>query len=119
MLSLLNTINNLGKQVIRIKEVFMHPQYDHPDRANDIALLKLKEPAQFTDTVSPPCIPDQDDFGDESSFGAGMDCYLSGVFCSFPFIFVLIQIYFKFLNVGEMLEKMNMCLLISMDRLSN
>ena len=119
MLSLLITIYNLGKQVIRIKEVFMHPQYDHPDRANDIALLKLKEPAQFSDTVSPPCIPDQDDFGDNSSFGVGMDCYLSGVLCSFPFIFVFIQINLKFLKAGEMLEKMNMFLLISMDRLSN
>ena len=71
--------------MIRIKEVFMHPQYDHPDRANDIALLKLKEPAQFSDTVSPPCIPDQDDFGDSSSFGVGMNCYLSGK--CFPFLY--------------------------------
>ena len=67
-----------GKQIIKIEEVFMHPQYDTPDRANDIALLKLGQPAEFSDTVSPPCIPDQDDFGDNSTFAAGMDCYLSG-----------------------------------------
>ena len=67
-----------GHQVIGIEEVFLHPQYDSPDRANDVALLKLKEPATFNDNVSPPCLPDQDDFGDESSFGVGMECYLSG-----------------------------------------
>ena len=25
------------------------------------------------------CLPGQDDFGDESSFGVGMECYLSGI----------------------------------------
>ena len=70
-----------GRQTITIEKVILHPQYDKPsspDKSFDIALLKLKEPAQFTDYVSPPCLPDQDDFGDDSSFGAGMDCYLSG-----------------------------------------
>ena len=40
--------------------------------------LKLKEPVAFSDTIGPPCLPDQGDFGDSSSFGAGMECYLSG-----------------------------------------
>ena len=41
-------------------------------------MLKLKTPAEYSDYVSPPCLPDQDDFGDDSSFYAGMECYLSG-----------------------------------------
>ena len=28
--------------------------------------------------LAPPCLPDQGDFGDSSSFGVGMECYLSG-----------------------------------------
>lgn len=68
-------------QVIGVEEVFLHPNYDnnaYPDKSFDIALLKLKEPAEMTDYVSPPCLPEQGDFGDDSSFGAGMECYLSG-----------------------------------------
>lgn len=59
------------KQTIAIAEKYIHPSYDSPDRANDIALLKLKEPAVLGDHVSPACIPDQGDFGDSSSFPAG------------------------------------------------
>ena len=61
-----------------MEAVFIHPDYDEPDRANDIALIKLTDPAEFNDIVSPICLPDQDDFGDSSSFGVGMNCYLSG-----------------------------------------
>ena len=41
------------------------------DRAQDIALLKLLEPAVMGPTVSPACLPDLGDFGDDSSFPAG------------------------------------------------
>ena len=37
--------NEAGKQKIEIESVHIHPNYDTPDRANDIALVKLKEPA--------------------------------------------------------------------------
>ncbi len=30
------------------------------------------------DTISPPCLPDQGDYGDDSTFGIGAECYLSG-----------------------------------------
>ena len=66
-----------------MEAVFIHPDYDEPDRANDIALIKLTDPAEFNDIVSPICLPDQDDFGDSSSFGVGMNCYLSGEFLYF------------------------------------
>ena len=58
--------------------MYIHPNYDTPDRANDIALVKLKEPAIMSDTVSPACLPHQGDFGDNSTFGAGKNCILSG-----------------------------------------
>ena len=67
-----------GKQTITIAEKYIHPNYDSPDRAQDVALLKLVEPAVMGPTVSPPCLPDLGDFGDSSSFPAGMSCILTG-----------------------------------------
>ena len=67
-----------GKQTIKIERKFLHPHYDSPDKANDVALLRLSSPAQLSDTVSPPCLPAQGDFGDSSSFPAGQTCLLSG-----------------------------------------
>ena len=62
-----------GKQTIVIQSKHLHPDYDSPDRANDIALLRLKEPAVMGDTVSPACLPEQGDFGDDSSFPEGKE----------------------------------------------
>ena len=95
-----------GRQNIEIAQVFLHPQYDQPsspEKSFDISLLKLKEPAQFSDYVSPPCLPDQDDFGDESSFGAGMECYLSGLNIIYFFIHILnfLLIYPLFSRLGK------------------
>ena len=67
-----------GKEVIKIGAKFTHPSYDSPDRANDIALLKLDTPATLGDTVSPPCLPHQGDYGDTSSYPPGMKCVLTG-----------------------------------------
>jgi len=67
-----------GVQTITIEAKFTIPSYDNPDRANDIALLKLKEPAVMGPTVMPPCLPELGDFGDASSFHPGMNCFLSG-----------------------------------------
>ena len=63
---------------VHIKPISTH--IAHPKNADVIygRSLKLKEPVAFSDTIGPPCLPDQGDFGDSSSFGAGMECYLSG-----------------------------------------
>ena len=53
-----------GRQTIVIQSKHIHPAYDSPDRANDIALLRLREPAMMGDTVSPACLPEQGGFGD-------------------------------------------------------
>ena len=97
-----------GRQNIEIAQVFLHPQYDQPsspEKSFDISLLKLKEPAQFSDYVSPPCLPDQDDFGDESSFGVGMECYLSGLNMIYLFIYsffnFFLLIYPLFSRLGK------------------
>ena len=43
-----------------------------------MALLRLTSPAVLGDTASPACLPDQGEFGDSSSFPAGMTCVLTG-----------------------------------------
>ena len=43
----------------QISEKFIHPEYDNPARANDVALLKLESAATMGKTVSPACLPDQ------------------------------------------------------------
>jgi hypothetical protein len=68
----------LSPRNVHIKPISTH--IAHPKNADVIygRSLKLKEPVAFSDTIGPPCLPDQGDFGDSSSFGAGMECYLSG-----------------------------------------
>ena len=56
-----------------IQSKHIHPAYNSPDRANDIALLRLREPAMMGDTVSPAYLHEQGDFGDQSSFPEGDD----------------------------------------------
>ena len=70
-----------GKQEIKIEEVFIHPNYEKPSQPKksfDVALLRLKSDATFSDTVMPICLPDLGDFGDSSTFPAGMECFLIG-----------------------------------------
>ena len=57
---------------------FIHPDYDTPARAHDVALLKLREPVEMGLTISTPCLPDFGDFGDSSGFPVGSDCVLTG-----------------------------------------
>ena len=70
--------NEEGKQTIAIVDKIIHPEYDTPEKANDVALLKLEEPAIMGPTVSPACLPDQGDYGDSSSFPGGASCILTG-----------------------------------------
>jgi len=70
--------DDADRQMIKISEKFIHPEYDSPARANDVALLKLETAALMGKTVSPPCLPNQGDFGDSSSFPEGANCILSG-----------------------------------------
>ncbi|GJQ86333.1 hypothetical protein Trydic_g15243 [Trypoxylus dichotomus] len=43
-------------QNIRIQEVIVHPGYKHTEKLNDIALLRLAKPAEFTENVKPVCL---------------------------------------------------------------
>lgn len=46
---------NDGK-LVSIEERFVHPNFNKSSKHNDIALLKLKEPVQFSSEIYPACI---------------------------------------------------------------
>ncbi|KAF5298268.1 hypothetical protein FQR65_LT09779 [Abscondita terminalis] len=45
---------------IKIEEMFLHPLYNERTRHNDIALIRLSTPVQFSDYIRPICLPEQD-----------------------------------------------------------
>uniref|UniRef100_A0A8C6FHG1 Peptidase S1 domain-containing protein n=1 Tax=Moschus moschiferus TaxID=68415 RepID=A0A8C6FHG1_MOSMO len=60
-------------QVLRVAEVFEHPQWDPRAVRNDVALLKLAAPARLSAAVAPVCLP-----GADASFPAGSLCAVTG-----------------------------------------
>ena len=60
---------------IYAKNVIPHPDYDPKTQENDIALLELEEPLEFTDTVLPGCLDNQkakSNYGDVVITGYGL-----------------------------------------------
>ncbi|GJQ80981.1 hypothetical protein Trydic_g4795, partial [Trypoxylus dichotomus] len=53
---LLGDADGVRPQNIRIQEVIVHPGYKHTEKLNDIALLRLAEPAEFSIYVKPVCL---------------------------------------------------------------
>jgi hypothetical protein len=43
-----------------VDRVFTHPSYDSYYIVNDVGLLRLSQPIQFTDTIRPICLPDNE-----------------------------------------------------------
>ncbi|KAG8504984.1 Chymotrypsinogen 2, partial [Galemys pyrenaicus] len=64
---------NENVQVLRIAQVFKHPQFNTMSLNDDIALLKLATPAHFSEIVSPVCLPSAEDI-----FPAGSLCVTTG-----------------------------------------
>jgi hypothetical protein len=59
---------------IRVETIIEHEDYESLGSSDhDIMLLKLAEPVEFNEAVSPACIPDVDDI-----FPEGMRCYTTG-----------------------------------------
>ena len=72
-----------GGQIGDVSEVFIHPDYDYYSLANDIALLRLSSPLNFTNEVQPVCLPsagdDQPEAGSYVTFtGWGSYLYRGG-----------------------------------------
>jgi len=49
--------NETGEQVLGVSELHVHPKYGRFSHKYDVALLKLERPLEFTDHISPVCLP--------------------------------------------------------------
>ena len=47
------------KKIVEVEAYHVHPDFINYDLSNDIALIKLKKPLNFSDAVQPACLPDQ------------------------------------------------------------
>ncbi|GAB1293674.1 Chymotrypsinogen B [Apodemus speciosus] len=65
--------NEENVQVLKIAKVFKNSKFNMFTVSNDITLLKLATPAQFSETVSAVCLPSVDD-----DFPAGTLCATTG-----------------------------------------
>ncbi|KAI9553933.1 hypothetical protein GHT06_019204 [Daphnia sinensis] len=55
----LHTLKPMDQQVVRrkLKRVVRHKAYNSANFYNDIAILKMDSPVEFSDTISPVCLP--------------------------------------------------------------
>ncbi|CAF4233860.1 unnamed protein product, partial [Rotaria magnacalcarata] len=49
-----------SRQKLQVAEIFVHPDWNADTVINDIALLRLAEPANFNEYVQPACLPGPD-----------------------------------------------------------
>ncbi|GLV36952.1 uncharacterized protein CBL_02213 [Carabus blaptoides fortunei] len=53
---LLRKFSNKGIQNVEVKKITMHPEYNYRTYVNDIAVIHLARPAEYTDYVRPVCL---------------------------------------------------------------
>ena len=58
--TILSTIDDRETVVSSVDRVFRHPQYDSYYTVNDVGLLRLSQPVDFTDVIRPICLPSSD-----------------------------------------------------------
>jgi hypothetical protein len=73
-IKLFSIFNNVYHQHRLSHRIVMHPDYHGGPSANDIVLMKLKEPLVFGRGVSAACLPKQDDEADLTQ----RNCMLTG-----------------------------------------
>ncbi|KAK5850783.1 hypothetical protein PBY51_001630 [Eleginops maclovinus] len=65
--------SNPNEESSTVAEIVLHPAYDSVTSNNDIALLRLSSPVQFTDYIRPVCLAAGD-----SVFNSGTDSWVTG-----------------------------------------
>ena len=76
-------INDTTERRHKVESIIPHPNYNGQTINNDIALMKLTDPAIITDHVVTACIPNKNDV-----IAVGSDCFITGkcvLVCSFFF----------------------------------
>jgi len=68
-------IDEDGEIISNVTEVHRHPDFDYGKLINDIALMKLANPVEFTDHISPVCLPTNQD---EELPRAGTNLFTTG-----------------------------------------
>ncbi|KAI7803509.1 trypsin II-P29-like [Triplophysa rosa] len=68
-----NTGSNPNQVSSRVRLVIKHPSYDESTENNDIALLELSSPVEFTNYIWPICLA-----ATGSTFGAGTKSWITG-----------------------------------------
>jgi hypothetical protein len=63
-----------GEQKMKVEKFEIHSQYDEDTSANDIAVVQLKTPVSFSDTIRPVCLPD----GSAKMPAPGTRCVVAG-----------------------------------------
>ena len=67
-------VNEGREQTHSVETIIPHPRHDYPvSRNNDIALIKLKTPANLTRWVGTVCLPTAADY-----LHKGLNCYATG-----------------------------------------
>uniref|UniRef100_A0A3Q2R1M0 Peptidase S1 domain-containing protein n=1 Tax=Fundulus heteroclitus TaxID=8078 RepID=A0A3Q2R1M0_FUNHE len=65
--------SNPNEVVRKAAQIVIHPDYNPGTSNNDIALLKLSKPVNFTSYISPVCLASSD-----STFYSGVDTWITG-----------------------------------------
>ncbi|KAI1884808.1 hypothetical protein AGOR_G00230320 [Albula goreensis] len=64
---------NPNEESRAVAQIVSHPSYDSDSSDNDVALLRLSSPVEFTDYILPVCLA-----ADSSSFHTGTDSWVTG-----------------------------------------
>ena len=64
---------NPNEESRSVARIILHPNYDSDSSNNDIALLRLSSPVEFTDYIRPVCLAASD-----SVFNKGTDSWVTG-----------------------------------------
>lgn len=65
--------NNPNQASRTVATIILHPDYDGDTSDNDVALLRLSSPVQFTDYIRPVCLA-----ASSSVFNNGTDSWVTG-----------------------------------------
>uniref|UniRef100_A0A4W4GFY1 Transmembrane serine protease 5 n=1 Tax=Electrophorus electricus TaxID=8005 RepID=A0A4W4GFY1_ELEEL len=61
------------QSVYAVEKIIYNKNYSHRSHDSDIALMKLRTPFNFSDTIRPVCLPQYD-----HEFPGGTECWISG-----------------------------------------